>query len=101
MSPEAIGLLIPAKAPLLVGLKDAPDHMINGIADMHFLGVNSQIVPYREGHTDCRKSCWRVPYTVTFPTGALPYMLWQMIQFAREHHLMQGWHYDAARCPPV
>jgi hypothetical protein len=86
-----------ARSLELIGLDTAPDYFINGIARVEFLGVNTQVIVYRLSKTGSGDICQRVPYTVTFPTGALPYMIRQLYEFCREQRIVSHWNHDAAR----
>jgi hypothetical protein len=84
------------RAPPLVGLEVAPDFFINGISSIEFLGVNTQLILHRDVSSP-KGPIRRVPYTATFPTGATPYMTWQLYEFCREHGLSSKWFHDATR----
>lgn len=71
----------------LKGLDKAPEFFIDGIADIHFLGVNTRYVLYRNG-TDAKGGAVRqVIFTVIIPTGSLASVLRQLFGFAVEHRL--------------
>lgn len=80
--------MAPQRVPQLKGLTDAPEFWVDAIHDIQFHGVNTLFVPYKIIHGKAGGILHRVPFVVRCPTGAITAMHRQIVEFAREHRLL-------------
>lgn len=79
--------MAPQHVPQIKGLASAPEFWVDALHDIQFHGVNTLFVPYKLVHAKSGV-IHQIPFVVRCPTGAITAMHRRLIEFAREHRLL-------------